>query len=75
MNIILKKDYLEPLSRDTLWTLETYAKNRPEFRLAVIEHKKLRTVFLGQHINILFEDTVTVRYQVQEMLSIEKKLE
>jgi hypothetical protein len=67
--------YTEPLSRDTLWTLETYAKLRPAFRLAVIEHKKLRTVFLGKHINMLFEDTMTVRYQVQEMLRIEKTFE
>jgi Protein of unknown function (DUF3501) len=68
-------DYLEPVSRDTLWTLEKYSKLRPAFRNAVIAHKKLRTVALGNHITLLFEDTLTVRYQIQEMLRIEKTFE
>jgi hypothetical protein len=67
--------YNQNISRDTLWTLEDYSKIRPEFRAAVIAHKKIRTVFLGNHINLLFEDTMTVRYQIQEMLRIEKTFE
>ena len=67
--------YNEPLSRATLWTLEKYAKLRPDFRTAVMAHKKLRSVALGNHVTLLFEDTMTIRYQVQEMLRIEKTFE
>lgn len=63
------------LSLDNLWTLEAYAKKRNEFRAQVITHKKNRTVHLGNHITLLFEDEMTVRYQVQEMLRIEKTFE
>ncbi len=63
------------ISRDSLMTLETYAKQRPEFRRQVIEHKKHRTVHLGNHVTLLFEDEMTLRYQVQEMLRIEKIFE
>jgi hypothetical protein len=55
--------------------LETYAKKRNEFRKEVIEHKKLRKVLLGNHVSLLFEDEMTLRYQVQEMLRIEKIFE
>lgn len=60
---------------DSLMTLEAYAKARPEFRKRVIEHKKLRKVALGNHVTLLFEDELTVRYQIQEMLRIEKIFE
>jgi hypothetical protein len=63
------------ITRDSLMTLEAYAKARPEFRKKVIAHKKLRTVALGAHMTLLFEDELTVRYQVQEMLRIEKIFE
>ncbi len=63
------------LTRDTLWSLETYAKRRQEFRAQVIAHKKNRTVHLGDHITLIFEDEMTIRYQVQEMLRIEKTFE
>ena len=63
------------ISRDSLMSLEVYAKKRPEFRKEVIEHKKHRTVHLGNHVTLLFEDEVTLRYQVQEMLRIEKIFE
>jgi hypothetical protein len=63
------------ISRESLMTLEAYAKARPEFRRQVIEHKKRRTVRLGEHVTLLFEDETTVRYQVQEMLRIEKIFE
>ena len=60
------------ITRDSLWTLETYSKNRPAFRSQVIEHKRTRTVHLGEHVTLLFEDEMTIRYQIQEMLRIEK---
>jgi hypothetical protein len=60
------------IQRDSLMTLEAYAKARPRFRAEVIEHKKIRTVQLGNHVSLLFEDELTLRYQVQEMLRIEK---
>jgi hypothetical protein len=63
------------LSRDQLMTLEAYAKARKEFRANVIAHKKTRTVHLGEHLTLIFEDELTIRYQVQEMLRIEKIFE
>lgn len=63
------------ISRDSLMSLEVYAKKRAEFRKEVIEHKKHRTVHLGNHVTLLFEDEMTLRYQVQEMLRIEKIFE
>ena len=63
------------ISRDSLLSLEAYAKSRKEFRARVIEHKKNRTLCLGGHVTLLFEDELTVRYQIQEMLRIEKTFE
>ncbi len=63
------------IRRDSLMTLEAYSKARPEFRKRVIDHKKRRTVALGEHVTLLFEDELTVRYQIQEMLRIEKIFE
>ena len=63
------------VTRDSLMTLEAYSKARPEFRRKVIEHKKHRTVHLGPHVTLLFEDELTIRYQIQEMLRIEKIFE
>jgi hypothetical protein len=59
------------LSRANLWSLEEYAKRRPTFRPEVIAHKKNRTVHLGNHLALQFEDEMTVRYQIQEMLRVE----
>jgi hypothetical protein len=56
-------------------TLEAYAKARKEFRGRVLEHKKARTVHLGDHVTLIFEDELTLRYQIQEMLRIEKAFE
>jgi hypothetical protein len=53
-------------------TLEAYAKARKDFRAKVIAHKKPRTVHLGEHVTLIFEDALTIRYQVQEMLRVEK---
>jgi hypothetical protein len=63
------------VTRESLMTLEAYARARPEFRKKVIEHKKYRKVHLGPNLTLLFEDEMTVRYQIQEMLRIEKIFE
>jgi hypothetical protein len=63
------------ITRDSLMTLEAYAKARNEFRARVLAHKKPRTVHLGENLTLLFEDELTVRYQIQEMLRIEKTFE
>jgi hypothetical protein len=63
------------LSRDSLMTLEAYARARKEFRTRVIAHKKPRTVHLGEHVTLIFEDRLTIQYQVQEMLRVEKIFE
>ncbi|HYD60004.1 MAG TPA: DUF3501 family protein [Noviherbaspirillum sp.] len=63
------------LTRDQLLTLEAYAKARPALRAEIIRHKKVRSVQLGNHMTLLFEDEQTVRYQVQEMLRIERIFE
>ncbi len=63
------------ITRDSLMTLEAYAKARPEFRARVLEHKRPRTVHLGEHVTLVFEDELTLRYQIQEMLRIEKTFE
>ena len=66
---------LQKLSRESLMTLEAYANARKEFRARVIAHKKPRTVHLGDHLTLIFEDELTIRYQVQEMLRAEKIFE
>src|SRR5215510_13920944 len=63
------------ISRDTLLTLEAYSKERKDFRARVIAHKKNRMLHLGEHVTLIFEDELTIRYQVQEMLRIEKIFE
>jgi hypothetical protein len=63
------------LSRADLWSLEDYAERRPAFRAQVIAHKKTRQLALGEHARLYFEDALTIRYQVQEMLRIEKVFE
>jgi hypothetical protein len=63
------------IRRETLMSLETYARERASFRAKVLEHKRKRTVQLGEHITLQFEDELTIRYQVQEMLRIERIFE
>ncbi|HXF80391.1 MAG TPA: DUF3501 family protein [Usitatibacter sp.] len=63
------------ITRDSLMTLEAYAKGRKDFRVRVMAHKKDRTVHLGDHVTLIFEDELTMRYQVQEMLRAEKVFE
>jgi hypothetical protein len=63
------------IARDSLLSLEAYAKQRNEFRAKVIAHKKHRTVHIGDHVTLIFEDELTIRYQIQEMLRIERTFE
>jgi hypothetical protein len=60
------------LTRDSLLTLEAYAKIRKSSRAQAIAHRKLRSVALGDHVTVQFEDEQTIRRQIQEMLHIEK---
>ena len=63
------------LTRDSLFNLETYARVRQEFRAKVIAHKKVWLVELGAHASVHFEDALTMQYQVQEMLRLERIFE
>ena len=63
------------ITRDSLLTLEAYAKARKAHKPQIIAHRRLRSVQLGEHINLQFEDEQTIRYQIQEMLRIEKIFE
>lgn len=63
------------IKRDSLMTLEAYARARTEFRARVMEHKKSRTLHLGDNVTLIFEDELTIRYQVQEMLRAERIFE
>ncbi|MEO8203501.1 MAG: DUF3501 family protein, partial [Betaproteobacteria bacterium] len=63
------------IDRESLLSLEAYAKARNDFRAKVIAHKKHRTVHLGEHVTLIFEDELTIRYQIQEMLRIERTFE
>ena len=58
-----------------LLTLEAYAKARPDFRRRLMEHKAPRRVILGEHLTLTFEDRLTMQYQVQEMLRVERIFE
>jgi hypothetical protein len=60
------------ITRDSLLTLEAYAKQRKAIRAEAIAHRKLRSVALGEHVTLQFEDEQTIRRQIQEMLHIEK---
>jgi hypothetical protein len=60
------------LTRSDLWSLEQYSEQRDNFRAEVLAHKKNRQLSLGDNARIYFEDTLTIRYQIQEMLRIEK---
>jgi hypothetical protein len=63
------------LSHADLYSLEEYARIRPDFRQRVIEHKKQRRVAIGPNAALYFEDTLTMQYQIQEMLRIERIFE
>ena len=63
---------MKTITRDSLMTLEAYSKARRDIKAEVIPHRRLRSVALGEHITVQFEDEKTIRYQIQEMLHIEK---
>jgi hypothetical protein len=63
------------ITRESLMTLEAYSKYRKAHKADVIAHRKLRSVPLGEHITLQFESELTIRYQIQEMLRIEKIFE
>lgn len=66
---------MKPLTASELMKLEEYAEQRPAFRQRVLAHKKHRKLHLGAHLTLLFEDRLTIQYQVQEMLRIERIFE
>ena len=66
---------MQKISRDSLMSLESYAKARRDFRSRVLAHKRNRIVRLGEHVTLIFEDELTIRYQVQEMLRVERIFE
>lgn len=63
------------ITRNSLMSLEQYARERPAFRARVLAHKRNRSLALGDHLTLIFEDELTIRYQIQEMLRIEKIFE
>lgn len=66
---------MKPLAREDLLSLENYAVRRSEFRARTITHKKARTIHIGEHLTLIFEDRLSIQYQVQEMLRIERIFE
>ena len=66
---------MEKLNPDELWSLEKYAQCRSEFRQEVLNHKQARRLSIGPNVSLLFEDRITIRYQVQEMLRVERIFE
>ncbi|GLQ95763.1 DUF3501 family protein [Dyella mobilis] len=66
---------MNKLQRHDLLSLETYATEREAFRSRVIAHKKTRSMHLGQHLKLIFEDRLTIHYQIQEMLRVERIFE
>ncbi len=63
---------MKKLSRENLWSLEEYSEKRQQFRVDIMAHKKNRQLALDDNARLYFEDELTVRYQIQEMLRIEK---
>ena len=63
------------IARDSLLSLEAYARERGAFRAKVMDHKKLRTLHVGEHLTLQFEEELLIRYQIQEMLRIERIFE
>jgi len=63
---------MSKLTHEHLMTLEAYHKARPQIRTQAIEMRKLRTVALGEHLTLIFENEFLMKYQIQEMLRVEK---
>ena len=66
---------MDKLTLDELWSLEQYAQCRSEYRQEVLHHKQARRLSIGPSVSLLFEDRMTIRYQVQEMLRVERIFE
>lgn len=66
---------MKQLTRDDLYSLEKYSAIKADFRAKVMEHKKIRRVPIGDHATLYFEDALTMQYQVQEMLRLERIFE
>jgi hypothetical protein len=66
---------MNKLTRDDLYTLEAYARERPTFRERVLDHKRPRSVAVGPNVTLVFEDRLTIQYQIQEMLRVERVFE
>jgi hypothetical protein len=75
MDLINTESESMTITKDSLMTLEAYSKYRKEKKSEIIAHRKLRSVHLGEYINLQFESETTIRYQIQEMLRIEKIFE
>lgn len=63
------------ITRDNIMTLEAYSKYRKEHKPSIMAHRQLRSVRLGEHLNMQFESELTIRYQIQEILRVEKQFE
>jgi Protein of unknown function (DUF3501) len=63
------------ITRDNIMTLEAYSKYRKENKASIMAHRQLRSVRLGDHLNLQFESELTIRYQIQEILRVEKQFE
>ena len=66
---------MNQLRREDLWSLEDYAQKRDAFRAQIMQHKKARTLHIGPNVTLLFEDRLTMQYQIQEMLRAERIFE
>ncbi|MBN8734794.1 MAG: DUF3501 family protein [Xanthomonadales bacterium] len=66
---------MHPLTHEDLFSLEQYARERADLRARVLAHKRDRKIRIGKHVTLLFEDRLTIQYQVQEMLRTEKIFE
>lgn len=66
---------MNALHRKDLYSLEEYAANRPDFRKRVMEHKDNRIAHVGPNVTLHFEDRLTIQYQIQEMLRVERIFE
>ncbi|PPD52084.1 MAG: hypothetical protein CTY10_09770 [Methylotenera sp.] len=63
------------ITRDNIMTLEAYSKYRKENKSSIMAHRQLRSVRLGEHLNMQFESELNIRYQIQEILRVEKQFE
>jgi len=75
MTTITEGNIMKQLTRNDLYSLEKYSEIKTDFRAKVMEHKKHRRVPVGDHATLYFEDALTMQYQVQEMLRLERMFE